>query len=100
MTRGLQLSTAEIPISHENIYFKNHNIQISTMTGDSSNPGAYHAKLVNSECVAQSSQGHQGYPLTPNWIPQEETPKTPQPATQHWATFSGLAGKSKHQADV
>ena len=47
------------------------------MTGDSSNPDAYHAKLVNSDCVAQSSQGHQGYPLAPNWIPPEENPKKP-----------------------
>ena len=84
MTRGLQLSTAEIPISHENIYFKNHNIQISTMTGDSSNPSGYHAKLVNSECVAQSSQGHQGYPLTPHWISpgkKPQKPRNPQPST-------------------
>ena len=45
MTRGLQLSTAEIPISHENIYFKNHNIQISTMTGDTGQAAELDSKI-------------------------------------------------------
>ena len=95
MTRGLQLSTAEIPISHENIYFKNHNIQISTMTGDSSNPDGYHAKLVNSECVPKVHRATRVIPLLPIEFPPERNPKNPATRNPALGTFFGTSREVK-----
>ena len=65
------------------------------MTGDSSNPDGYHAKLVNSECVPQVHRATRVIPLLPIEFPPERNPKNPATRNPALGTFFGTSREVK-----